>query len=342
MEKDKEDDFEKIRYEEDLFEEENYEEEYYGLIHCDYCRENYMSDSGDIFGCEDPDIEFIHENCPPVKLINICDDCCTERIFEGSCYPLKCSMFKRKYPHIRISKITKILENNKISFNIRDDNSIVPENNPIWGYFFKELPSRFSPREEISEESLILIFDQGSKTKLMIRSENRDFYVDIEIIDLFNHPSNDFKISKYFICTKEFEKDGEKQKGKFFILKYSGNIGHMPPEYLVIIMRDFIIRSYNKSEFIYDHHQIRIKHHCVNKLNEDFKLKELKLYFAQVDLRRNHYIIEKGIFKSESRDSVRNQIKENLRYAILKDANMIIFPEYWHVEDINFSIPYKL
>lgn len=50
----------------------------------------------------------------------ICDDCCTERINDGTCDSLGCSIFKKKYPKIRFPDLVEIIEKNGIKYEIND------------------------------------------------------------------------------------------------------------------------------------------------------------------------------------------------------------------------------
>ena len=105
-------------------------------------------------------------------------------------------------------------------------------------------------------------------------------------------------------------------------------------------------RGGERNEYIHDPYQIRIKTRTLFRFDKDNPLISLKLYFASMNLRTSYYL-EEGIFKTEFRDLIKDQIISNLQLAKNRNVNMIIFPEYCFPEEClpllqNFSNKEKI
>lgn len=315
--------------EEDFDEEEG--DSYDGPSWCSYCN----SEVGETFTCKAPEIVDLKDRGYYMDIQPICDECCSERILEGSCINDDCEKFNEHYPRIRVEKITEMLTKKNVSYIVREDNSIIPEvDNPYWGYFFFELPDRFTPIEEIIEEDFKIVYFTGINTKLMISDGETDYYSNTSLIDLFKDYYNDFKITNYYTYSEEFEHEGEMKKSMLLIIKFTHpDYYDRLPEYLVNVMRTSNYRGGERNEYIHDPYQIRIRTRTLFHFDKNNPLIPLKLYFASMDLRTSYYIEETGIIKTEFRGLIKNQISSNLRLAKERNVNMIIFPEYCFLEE---------
>jgi len=315
-------------------EDDDYDEDSDWPVRCNYCGETggYFNDF-EVFICEDPDIVDLKGNGYFTDIQPICDNCCTERINEGTCDSLECSIFKKKYPKIRFPDLVEIIEKNGIKYEINDNVILSKNYYPQWGYFFWDLPTKFSLENEVTEENFAIMINPGSKSSLKLINDVNDYAVPLEIIDIFKKRYS-YEVTNYFIDSKEFlEKDTkERYIIKFLIVRFQKNEGNIPPEHLVIQMLENTLTESSQSEFKYDPHQIKVLYKKIDKIEEDDKIEPIKIYFSQINLRKKFYTKE-GVIINEKRDEIKSEIYENLKEAKNKGANMILFPEYCFPEE---------
>lgn len=311
------------------FEDDDYDEDIIWPARCAYCGEKEPP-FGDfkIFTCEDPDIENPKGNGFFIDLQPICDDCCTERINAGICDSLQCSVFKKKYPKIRFPELTEIIEKKGFNYEINDNVILSKDYYPQWGYFFWDLPSKFSLKNKVTESDFCIMISPGSKSYLKLINDEKDFMVPLEIFDIFKK-RYEYEVTNYFIDSKEFlGKDiNEKYIVKFLIVRFQKDEGNIPPEHLIIQMSEYNTAGSSPSEFIYDPHQIKVLYKKIEKIKKDDRLKPLKIYFSQINLRKSFYTND-GVIIDEKREDIKSEISINLREAKNRGANMILFPEY--------------
>lgn len=147
----------------------------------------------------------------------------------------------------------------------------------------------------------------------------------MKILDIFK--KNTFKIQKYYEKKIEVNVDKGVRLSKLLIVEFQDDDQHLPFEYLIIRMfvRHFILSP--EVEYIYNPHQMTVVKKIIEKIENRNHIKPLRLFFAQMNLRRNYYT-EKGAFLREKKRDVILDIKKNLTEAKKSQANFIIFPEY--------------
>ncbi len=312
--------------EDEFWDEEEYDDES-GQI-CDYC-ESFEDQEPSLFffRCEDPVIEEVKGGCF-VNLNSICSDCCTERIYEADCDCESCTIFTQRYAEIRKNEIESILRSKELDYNF-DDNKYfeVSKRFPInsWEYLFGELPEELKGGVERDEKDFKIIYCKRKSTKLQFKDDPSGFFIKLKLLD--NFKKNSFKIQKYYEKkVEEIVEEGVKVS-KWFIVEFQNDSRHLLPEYLIIRMLLQHFRLSPEVKFIYDSHQINIYKKVIERIREDHHLKPLKVFFAQMNLRKKYYS-EDGSFIKTKRDEVVSEIKKNLADAKECDANFIIFPEY--------------
>ncbi len=336
---------------EEEFEFDDMEDDDYPEM-CDYCYPDNMNRPWvEIFDCNDPDIRYFRKNYGS-KLKHICDDCCTERILDGNCYPLDCKIFEQKYLGLRKPQIIEILKKNNIPYE-DEDSKISAKKNKFgnyeysyeWYYFFKNLPNILDGGREVDFQDIRVLYNSETSTKLQIIGEDSSLLINLKVLDAFKESG--FIISNYYLKEIERENEGESFQIKLFIAKFEKEEGNFHSEYLVLRMFYGTYIDYRASEYLYDPHQIRIKTVNLIKKEDEDSFQTLKIYFAKIDQRKVYYNTEKGFYKKEIIPYIKNQIDKNLKRARKKGANFIIFPEYCllscHIPDlIEFSKKYNI
>jgi len=312
------------------FDDENFDEYegYYDLpLKCGYCFYTAKPfEYFEVFICEDPDLVDLKGNGLLTPIQPICHNCCIERIKNGTCDSLNCSIFKEKYPKIRYPEIQEQFTKINFDYEIRD-NAIISKNSfPPWAYIFNDFPSELSLDNEVSEEDFLFLLDSDKKTKLGLNIGEELYEVPFEIIDIFKRDYR-YRTLNYYISSKRIEEEDEPYEIFYLITQFFKMEGNIPLEHLIIQMYD----SKNTGlHYIYDPHQIKIIYEDLVKNDKD--LQDLRVYFSEINLRKRFYD-DRGVLKNEYREKIKNEIKENLYDAIEKKMNFILFPEYCFPKD---------